>query len=67
MPGEYGFKSQPDVWYYLWAGIFSLETDEEIEPDDLCPMKTPKVIEDMYLSEDNETGVDFETPLEEQT
>ena len=27
--------------------------DEEIEPDDLCPMKTPKVIED------NETGVDL--------
>ena len=28
--------------------------DEEIELDDLCPMKTPKVIE-----EDNETGVDL--------
>ena len=32
--------------------IFPLATDEEIEPDDLCPMKTPKVIE--------ETGVDLE-------
>ena len=34
--------------------------DEEIEPDDLCPMKTPKVIEETFLSEDNETGVNLE-------
>ena len=33
--------------------------DEEIEPDDFCPMKTPKVI-GRKLSEDNETGVDLE-------
>ena len=26
-----------------------LATDEEIEPDDLCPMKTPKVIEETFL------------------
>ena len=40
MPGEYGFESRPDVWYYLWTGIFPPATDEEIEPDDLCLMKT---------------------------
>ena len=38
--------------------FFPLATDEEIEPDDLCPMKTPRVIEE--TSEDNETGVDME-------
>ena len=34
--------------------------DEKIEPDDLCPMKTPKVIGLRNLSEDNETGVDLQ-------
>ena len=29
--------------------VFPLATDEEIEPDDLCPMKTPKVIEETFL------------------
>ena len=29
--------------------ICGLATDEEIEPDDLCPMKTPKVIEETSL------------------
>ena len=26
-----------------------IATDEEIEPDDLCPMKTPKIIEETFL------------------
>ena len=49
VPGEYGFESRHDIWYYLWIGIFSLARDEEIEPDNLCPMKTPKVIEEPFL------------------
>ena len=29
--------------------MFPLATDEEIELDDLCPVKTPKVIEETFL------------------
>ena len=38
--------------------------NDEIEFDDLCPMAAAEVVEN--LSEDNEKGVDFESPLEEQ-
>ena len=36
----------------------------EKELDDLCPMTTAEVVEN--LTEDNKKGVDFESPLEEQ-
>ena len=36
----------------------------EIEIDDMCPTTAAKVVEN--LSEDNEKGVDFESPPEEQ-
>ena len=38
--------------------------EDKIELDDLCPMAAAEVVEN--LSEDNENGVDFESPLEEQ-
>ena len=38
--------------------------NDEIELDNLCPTTTGEVIE--KFSEDNEKGVDFESPLEEQ-
>ena len=59
VPGGYGFKSRPDIWYYLRTGIFPLAADEKIEPDHLCPINTPKVTEETLISEDNETGVDL--------
>ena len=43
---------------------FSFPTNDEIEIEDFCPTTATEVFE--TLSEDNEKGVDFETPLEEQ-
>ena len=37
-------------------------TNEEIELDDLCPTTAAEVVEN--LSEDNEKGVDFKSPLD---
>ena len=42
----------------------SLATNDEIELDNFCPMTNAEVVEN--LSEDNEKGVDFESPMEEQ-
>ena len=36
-------------------------TNDEIELDDLCPTTAAEVVEN--LSEDNEKGVDFQSPL----
>ena len=38
--------------------------NDKIELDDLCPTTAAEVVEN--LSKDNEKGVDFESPLEEQ-
>ena len=58
MRGEYGLESRPDIWYYLWAEIFSLATDEEIEPDNEVSDENSQS-NWRNLSEDNETGVDL--------
>ena len=42
----------------------SLATNDEIELEDLCRTTAAEVVE--KLSEDNEKGVDSESPLEEQ-
>ena len=42
----------------------SLATNDKIELHDFCPTAAAEVVES--LSEDNEKGVDFESPLEEQ-
>ena len=42
----------------------SLATNDKIELDDLCLTTAAELVEN--LSEDNEKGVDFESPLEEQ-
>ena len=42
----------------------SLAANDEIELDNLSPMTAAEIVEN--LSEDNEKGVDFESPLEEQ-
>ena len=42
----------------------SFATNDELELDDLCPVTAAEVVEN--LSVDNEKGVDFESPLEEQ-
>ena len=44
--------------------IHLLATNDEIGLDDLCPTTAAEVVEN--LSENNEKGVDFESPLEEQ-
>ena len=42
----------------------SIATNDEIELDNLCPTTVAEIVEN--LSEDNEKGVDFESPLEQQ-
>ena len=42
----------------------SLATNDEIEHDNLCPTTAAEVVEN--LSEDNEKGVYFKSPLEKQ-
>ena len=65
MPGVYEFESQTDLWWKICKlNSPSLATNEEIEPDNLCPPTAADVVEN--LSEDDEKGVKFESPLEEQ-
>ena len=42
----------------------SLAMKEEIQLDNLCPTTAAEIVEN--LSEDNEKGADFKSPLEEQ-
>ena len=48
----------------LQVEFSSLVKNDEIELDNLCPTTAAEVVEN--ISDDNEKGVDFESPLEEQ-
>ena len=62
--GVYEFESQPDIWKICKLNSPSLATNDEMVLDNLCPMAAAaQVVEN--LSEDNEKGGDFESPLEE--
>ena len=63
--GVYEFESELNLWWKICElDSPSLAKNDEIELDNLCPMTAAEVVEN--LSEDNENGVDFESPLEEQ-
>ena len=63
MPGVYKFEYRPGVWWKHLLVEFSFPNDK-IELDNLGPTTAAEVVEN--LSEDNEKGVDIESPLEEQ-
>ena len=51
--------------YYIFKlNSPSLAKNNKIELDDLCPTAAAEVVKN--LSVDNENGVDFKSPLEEQ-